>query len=814
MARKRRLVRLATVGCGAGLLSFAAVAGATYDATTQPGDLIVGAETVAGPLRLEEDADWTGRGPVVVATGGSIDLAGHRLKVDGFADLSSTLKDVTSTNGTVTSPTTIYSGSAAFLFDDDFSFTFNTTDYENPEKNHRICVQRREFPFVVNYDLGEGNAKCVRSYKIYFNSVMPNNERAPKDWTFSGSDDGENWTVLDIHSGYSDWEATCVRFFEFSNDKSYRHYQLSVSDVVNKDVLEFYQLEYFEASSGTIDITLPTTNRASCTKEIYSGKVEFLFDNRFLHTASSGEPGNPDKNHRICVNKKLPVSIDYDFGEGTAYRVNGYRIWYDGLGSSCEWERAPKDWTFEGSNDGENWTVLDRRFGYTNWVRGAKCNREFAFANTNAYRHCRLTVDAVGSGDILELFQLEYFARPAVWSTTSELGEDLTSPGGERTDAAAASPKSTKPQSGSVSHLFDNNFKYVYGGGDASKDHRILAATTSQEFDIVYDFGEGAPAVVNAYKIYYQSAQGTQARCPKNWALRTSNDGSVWTLVDLRANEGESTWPKPPCARTFEFVNSMPYRYYKLTLGSGQQYTEMYQLEFFRKPETGELHVDVPQGFASTNEIVAIDTGVKLVKDGAGTLVCAKARQTYGSTVVKAGTLKAALDGAMEPLGVGDPAISGSGVTVDAGGTFDLCGFGNWGKLPVTLAGGTLVAAMPANAPTATLRYVTLTDDSRLEIAGALSMAGEGHFDLGAKTLTAAYAADAVWTNRLSVVGDGTIAFELPKGGFMGGERKVLAWDSVPSGTTVTRAVAGYYGVEARDDGVYSLPVGMVILIR
>ena len=785
---------------GVKLVAFAVIA--ALGLVIRP-SVAVGEQVITEPLRLEADADWTGTGPVSVVSGGSVDLAGHQLQVDGFADLSSLQVDVTSPEGTVSSPTEIYSGSAAFLFDNNFTFSFNTTDYTNPEKNHRICVQRSSFPFVVNYDLGEGNAKCVRSYKIYFDSVMSNAERAPKNWTFAGSNDGEDWTVLDVHSDYTDWKPKCVRLFEFSNATAYRHYQLTVSDVVSRDYLEFYQLEYFEASSGTVDLTLPTTNRASCTKEVYSGKVEFLFDNKFWHTASSSSATDPELNHRLCINGKLPASIDYDFGEGTAYRVNGYRIWYDGLGASCDWERAPRDWTFEGSNDKENWTVLDRRFGYTNWVRNAKCNREFAFVNTNAYRHCRLTVTDVGKGSVLELFQLEYFARPAVWSTASDLGADLTVPGGEDT------AKSSTPFHGSVSHLFDNDFTYVYNSSHPEKDHRLLAKTDQASFDIVYDFGEGTPAAVNAYKIHYQNAGKDQGRHPRNWTFLGSNDGSVWTLIDQRTNEGD--WPTPlPSVRAFEFVNSMPYRYYKLTLAKGQQYTEFYQLEFFRKPDTGELHVVVPQGAASTNDVVSVDAGVKLVKDGTGTFVCAKGAQTHGSTEVRAGTLVAALDGEKAPCGFGDPAISGSGVTVDAGATFDLGGFGNWGRLPMTLAGGTLVAAMPTNAPVETLRYVTLTADSRLEIAGALSMTGEGRFDLGAKTLAAAYADGAIWTNRLSIVGGGTIAFEVLKGW----NRCVLAWDSIPSATTVTKAPAGRFEVEPRADGVYTLPRGALILIR
>ena len=85
MARKRRLVRLATVGCGVGLLSFAAVAGATYDATSQPGDLIVTVDadgaTLANVGSFQIGRKWT------VAKDDIVD--GKALSADGtlaFAD--------------------------------------------------------------------------------------------------------------------------------------------------------------------------------------------------------------------------------------------------------------------------------------------------------------------------------------------------------------------------------------------------------------------------------------------------------------------------------------------------------------------------------------------------------------------------------------------------------------------------------------------------------------------------------------------------------------------------------------------------------
>ncbi|TVX97977.1 discoidin domain-containing protein [Cohnella terricola] len=49
---------------------------------------------------------------------------------------------------------------------------------------------------------------------------------------------------------------------------------------------------------------------------------------------------------------------------------------------------APKDWTFEGSNDGANWSVLDTRTNIIDWSLGAK--REFVFPNNISYSQYRI----------------------------------------------------------------------------------------------------------------------------------------------------------------------------------------------------------------------------------------------------------------------------------------------------------------------------------------------------------------------------------------------------------------------------------------
>jgi hypothetical protein len=68
----------------------------------------------------------------------------------------------------------------------------------------------------------------------------------------------------------------------------------------------------------------------------------------------------------------------------------------------------PKDWTFEGSNDGTNWTVLDTQTNqvFTTTETTDNSNpvlpkqiftgnmNEYNFVNTTAYRYYRLNISA------------------------------------------------------------------------------------------------------------------------------------------------------------------------------------------------------------------------------------------------------------------------------------------------------------------------------------------------------------------------------------------------------------------------------------
>jgi hypothetical protein len=70
---------------------------------------------------------------------------------------------------------------------------------------------------------------------------------------------------------------------------------------------------------------------------------------------------------------------------------------------------APKDWTFEGSNDDSNWDVLHTVTGETGWSSSEK--RTFnGFSNATAYRYYRINITANNGGsrtDIADMAMME-----------------------------------------------------------------------------------------------------------------------------------------------------------------------------------------------------------------------------------------------------------------------------------------------------------------------------------------------------------------------------------------------------------------------
>lgn len=91
---------------------------------------------------------------------------------------------------------------------------------------------------------------------------------------------------------------------------------------------------------------------------------------------------------------------------------------------------APKDWTFEGSNNDSDWATLDARTNETNWLASQK--RTYSFLNNTKYRYYRLNITsnngdafiAIGDIEMMESVLANIYSDSGTYeSNTLDLGQ-------------------------------------------------------------------------------------------------------------------------------------------------------------------------------------------------------------------------------------------------------------------------------------------------------------------------------------------------------------------------------------------------------
>lgn len=176
----------------------------------------------------------------------------------------------------------------------------------------------------------------------------------------------------------------------------------------------------------------------------------------------------------------------------------------------------------------------------------------------------------------------------------------------------------------------------------------------------------------------------------------------------------------------------------------------------------GELHIDVPVDATQSLQAVPLTGGLKVVKEGAGTLAFTDSRSRFfGGIEIAQGTLLALVAG--DKLGA-----LGTTVEVDSGATLDINGYGGLYYHDVVLNGGTVAnTRVDVAQATANFARVRLTADSFMNAPYRFGLHGLDSsavwLDIGDHTLSVNADWDYYFQNVI-VTGTGTIKV---KGGFL-----------------------------------------------
>ena len=242
------------------------------------------------------------------------------------------------------------------------------------------------------------------------------------------------------------------------------------------------------------------------------------------------------------------------------------------------------------------------------------------------------TVDAltVNSGVTVDLAGYSLTCSSLAGSgTITSTSADLTTPSGtvtwitkfgtENATQNGLVRTGTNPNATTPANLFnDFNGEAAPGSNVNNDSKRLLATTDNLPLAVTYDFGDGTPKKVNAYKMVAVRADHStnNVRCPKTWTFEGSNGNDEWTPLHSTNNV---SWASGSSPKEFSFSNDTAYRYYRITFtessdGVGSnKYLELNQLEYFGP---GELHVNVPAGAEATVESLTISGNMKVVSEG------------------------------------------------------------------------------------------------------------------------------------------------------------------------------------------------------
>ena len=290
-------------------------------------------------------ADETVDGVLTVASGVTVDLNSYSLIVQGLAGegtiTSPSIVDLTSPdpNAERVSYTTgkgdLYGGTQAHnLFNNNYERVVDGT--------HRVLIQASNLPLAITYDFGADSPQTVDMYKVYSGPYGDNqyNQRSPKVWTFEGSNDNGNWTLLDSRNSEIDWaHGLETRTYTFENTTAYRYYRITFMEATSTAYLELVQLEYFDTSAaptrlGELRVNVPANTSETNSTVTISGGIRFVKDGAGEFVAAKPNQLYLGGTEIVAGTLKAMPGIDQTFGPRGGDMTVGNGTTFDFHGSS------------------------------------------------------------------------------------------------------------------------------------------------------------------------------------------------------------------------------------------------------------------------------------------------------------------------------------------------------------------------------------------------------------------------------------------------------------------------------------------------
>jgi hypothetical protein len=224
--------------------------------------------------------------------------------------------------------------------------------------------------------------------------------------------------------------------------------------------------------------------------------------------------------------------VRYDFGASAGIVVGQYTIRHI-TGSFPAF--AMKDWTFEGSANGTDWTVLDTQTGAAAWAASEK--RAFTIANTTAYRYYRVNVSAIQgpTSGSTSVTAAEIELLPA---TNTKLGQSFQIANTATIATVDLWLKKTGAPTGDLTVAIYANTAGKPSGAVLATSNAVAASTLGTSYGAV-SFSFNTPPSLTGGTTYWMVLETTDSGSATDyvqWASDAStpgySDGEMKTLID------------------------------------------------------------------------------------------------------------------------------------------------------------------------------------------------------------------------------------------------------------------------------------------
>jgi hypothetical protein len=236
---------------------------------------------------------------------------------------------------------------------------------------------QNSLPHIFGVQLEQARTVAKMRYRTYVDVNY-----VPKDFTFEGSNDGETYTtlltVVDAPNNSNSWEE-----YEFENSTAYTYYRIvQTAGYGGAQELALFTLEMFEVAQENVNL-IPVMTSNTAPSGVASANDDFSGANPAWMAFDGDDAtywyGYPTINSGwIQYQFVSPVIVQSIKILGFAASQVGY---------------YPADWTFEGSNDGSNWDILDTRTGMG--TDDDDQLHEYSFVNSTQYLYYKLNITAV-----------------------------------------------------------------------------------------------------------------------------------------------------------------------------------------------------------------------------------------------------------------------------------------------------------------------------------------------------------------------------------------------------------------------------------